>query len=135
MTLNVGRALRICRAARGLKQEALAAMCGVSGSQMSLVEQGKREMSLPTLERAAAALGIPMPWFMVLASDEETVAQVDGLTCVAILRWLQGQERTTNAPRREETSLAAAFSQDAAVRPVRAEEGVRRTSNPHHARR
>jgi DNA-binding XRE family transcriptional regulator len=55
---TVGRNLRRLRVARGMSQEAFAAILGVHRTFMGGVERGERNLTLRSLERVAATLGI-----------------------------------------------------------------------------
>jgi len=56
--LVVGRRIRALRADRGLTLEDLAPVIGRSVSQMSVIENGRRELKLGELEKIARALGV-----------------------------------------------------------------------------
>ena len=88
--LDIGRAVRICRAVRHMHQYELARAMDIGPSMISLVESGKRCPSLPALDRVAAACGIPLEWFILLASDTAGIDAAPPETCVSILRWMQG---------------------------------------------
>jgi transcriptional regulator with XRE-family HTH domain len=88
MTLRIGHAVSICRAAKGWSMATLANNADLTPSMLSLVEDGKRELSVDALERVTKALEIPMPHFLLLASDEQTVAEAPDTMCVGVLRWL-----------------------------------------------
>src|SRR5688572_23588005 len=53
----VGARLRELRRTRGVRQETLAAECGISASYLSRIEAGERHAGPPLLDRLAAALG------------------------------------------------------------------------------
>ena len=67
--MNIGKALRICRAARGLSQRDLAQKAGFSTSYISLVEQGKREPSLSGIKKLTEALSLPRDLLILLAIE------------------------------------------------------------------
>lgn len=67
--MNISRAIRTCRHARGLSQLALAAEVGISASYLSSLESGRKEPSLPLLRRIAAALDLPIDLVMLTAID------------------------------------------------------------------
>lgn len=54
----VGRNLRSYREAQGLSQEAFADVLGVHRTYMGAVERGERNLTLRSLERIAARLGL-----------------------------------------------------------------------------
>jgi transcriptional regulator with XRE-family HTH domain len=55
---TVGKNLRRHRLARGLSQEAFAEVLGVHRTYMGGVERGERNLTLRSLERVAAHLGV-----------------------------------------------------------------------------
>jgi transcriptional regulator with XRE-family HTH domain len=55
---RVGRNLRVFREARGLSQEAFAEVLGVHRTYMGAVERGERNLTLRSVERLAARIGI-----------------------------------------------------------------------------
>ena len=89
MTLRLGHAVAICRAARGWTQDELARRARLGPSMLSLVEAGHRQLSLDSVERVAAALDIAPSFTLLLASDEQAVAEAPPQMCAAILRWFQ----------------------------------------------
>ena len=53
--------LKTLREAKGLTQDQLAKRAGVTEAYVSMLENGKRKApSLPTLQRLAKALGVPV---------------------------------------------------------------------------
>lgn len=54
---NFGRRVRDARLARGLTQEQLAAIAGFDRTYVSLVERGKRNLSLLNIYQLASSLG------------------------------------------------------------------------------
>ncbi|MFC0081339.1 helix-turn-helix domain-containing protein [Aciditerrimonas ferrireducens] len=55
---RLGRSLRAIREAAGLSQEAFAERLGVHRTYVGGLERGERNLTLQTVERFAAALGI-----------------------------------------------------------------------------
>lgn len=66
--MDYGRALRICRAALKMSQQDVARRAQITTSYLSLIESGKREPSLGTLERVCKAMGVPAHLVMLLAA-------------------------------------------------------------------
>ena len=58
--VTLGQRLRHQRKARGLTLEQLGALVGRAPSQLSLIENGKREPKLSVLQAIAAGLGVPL---------------------------------------------------------------------------
>jgi transcriptional regulator with XRE-family HTH domain len=55
---TVGRNLRAYREARGLSQEAFAEVVGVHRTYMGGLERGERNLTLKSVERIAASIGL-----------------------------------------------------------------------------
>ena len=71
--MKYGKAIRICRAARGLSQKDLATKVGLDSSHISLIEAEKRSPSLETIERIAKSLNVPLHLLTLLASEQKDV--------------------------------------------------------------
>jgi len=57
---QVGSRIRELREAKGLSQEALAAVCELHRTYVGLIERGERNLSLTTVESIAEGLGVPV---------------------------------------------------------------------------
>jgi transcriptional regulator with XRE-family HTH domain len=55
-----GQRLRELRTGKGISQETLAESAGLHRTYVSSVERGERNVTLTTIEKLAAALGVPM---------------------------------------------------------------------------
>ena len=67
--MNISKALKLCRTQRSLTKVKLSELSGLSPSYLSLLEQGKRDPNLSTVNSLCTALNIPASIFMFLASD------------------------------------------------------------------
>lgn len=67
--MNYGKALRVARAMAGLQQKKLATLAGMDPSHISLIEMGKRQPSVRSIEKLSKALGIPNHLFTLLAAE------------------------------------------------------------------
>ena len=67
--MNISKAIQICRTQKGMTKTKLAELAGVSLSYLSLLERGKRDPNLSTINKICDALNIPVSIFMFLASD------------------------------------------------------------------
>jgi transcriptional regulator with XRE-family HTH domain len=71
--MQYGKAIRICRAARGISQKDLAAKADLNPSHVSLIEADRRTPSLATIEKISKALGVPTHLVMLLAAEPADV--------------------------------------------------------------
>ena len=69
--MNIGRAIKLCRNQKGFTKTKLAENSGLSVSYLTLLEQGKRDPNLSTLEKICLALQIPSTVLMFLAADAD----------------------------------------------------------------
>ena len=77
MRTDFAKAFRVIRAAHGLQQLELAQRIGISASQLSLIEKGKRQPSLKVIGNLGSATGVPRSLIMLLASDPNEVSDKD----------------------------------------------------------
>lgn len=77
LTTKLGRAIKLCRTQRNMSQSDLAEAAQLSVSYLSLVERGKRDSTLSTIEAIANALGVPVFILVFLAASEEEIAALD----------------------------------------------------------
>ena len=75
--MNISKALKLCRTQKGITKTELAEKADLSISYLSLLEQGKRDPNLSTINKLCIALNIPASIFMFLASD---VNELDGIS-------------------------------------------------------
>ena len=75
--MNFSKALKLCRTQKGISKTELAEKAGLSVSYLSLLEQGKRDPVLSTIDSICKALNIPSSIFMFLASD---VNELNGIS-------------------------------------------------------
>ena len=68
--MNIGQAIQLARSKRKLSQAALAKRAGISVSYLSLLERGRRDPPLSTLQRIAAALAMPVEILFFLGAEE-----------------------------------------------------------------
>jgi transcriptional regulator with XRE-family HTH domain len=75
--MNLGKAIQTCRIKRGLSQEGLARRAGCSISYLSMLENSKRDPTLSTIERIAAALNIPVEILFFLGAEKGEIAGIN----------------------------------------------------------
>lgn len=85
MRTDFAKAFRVIRAAYGLQQAELAPRIGISASQLSLIEKGKRQPSLKVIGNLSGATGVPTSLIMLLASDPAEVADNDVSELASVL--------------------------------------------------
>ena len=111
--LELGKAIRIVREAKGMRLGALAERAGVSVPFLSLVENGDRQPSLAVLRQLAEGLGIPPEVLIMVAQptsghleskDRTTQSLIESIQkLVSIendLRSKLGKEQKTSASKR-----------------------------------
>lgn len=75
--MEIGHALKICRSSRKLSLDDVADRSGLSQSYISMIESGKREPTLSSLEKIAKALAVPTLILMFLAADKDELQGLD----------------------------------------------------------
>lgn len=85
--MNIGKAIKLCRTQKGLTRTELAKNSDISISYLSLLEQGKRDPSLSTVEKLSNALHVPLSILIFLASDKNELSKElnDKLSSLALL--------------------------------------------------
>ncbi|MGK2913985.1 MAG: helix-turn-helix domain-containing protein [Porticoccaceae bacterium] len=81
--MEIGHALKICRSAKRFSLDELAERAGLSQSYLSMIESGKREPTLSSIEKVAKALGVPTPILLFLAAEK---GELEGLDAETIRR-------------------------------------------------
>lgn len=67
---DLGKRIKTIRINAGIKQKELAKKLGVTPNYLSLVECGKKQPSLPFMERLSKTLGAPINLFFLPAEAE-----------------------------------------------------------------
>lgn len=75
--MNIGHALKVCRSAKKLSLGELAGLTELSASYLSMIESGKREPRLSSLEKIADAMSVPVPILLFLAADSRELEGMD----------------------------------------------------------
>ncbi|WP_028218422.1 helix-turn-helix domain-containing protein [Paraburkholderia oxyphila] len=75
--MEIGRALKVCRSAKKLSLDELAERAGLSQSYLSMIESGKREPTLSSIEKVSNALGVPTPILLFLAAEKDELKGLD----------------------------------------------------------
>ena len=92
--MNIGQAIQLARSKRKLSQAALAKRAGISVSYLSLLERGRRDPPLSTLQRIAAALVMPVEILFFLGAEEWELGHLNrdlaGQLAITALELLNG---------------------------------------------
>jgi transcriptional regulator with XRE-family HTH domain len=75
--MNLAKAVRTARAARGLSQKQLAELSGLDPSYVSLLEAGKRNPSVSIVESIARAMGVPSAVLMLFGSEQSDLKYIN----------------------------------------------------------
>ena len=67
-----GQIIGILRTRRGMSQEVLSGLAGISRSHLAMIENGRKKANVETLWRIAAALDMPLS-DLIRMVEEETV--------------------------------------------------------------
>lgn len=76
--MNVARAIKLTRVARGLSQHELAETIGISASYLSLLESGRKEPSFSMVRRIAEGIGVSDDVLLLTAIDFKRINQKGG---------------------------------------------------------
>ena len=87
--LELGKAIRIVREAKGMRLAALAERASVSVPFLSLVENGERQPSLAVLRKLANGLGIPPEVLIMLSQPSTGHLQIKDRTTQSLVRAIQ----------------------------------------------
>jgi transcriptional regulator with XRE-family HTH domain len=74
--MNLGKAIKLCRTQKNMKQSDLADLAQISVSYLSLLEQGKRDPNFSTVQHIASALNIPISILAFLAAEKEEILDI-----------------------------------------------------------
>lgn len=88
---KLGLIVRDIRSSLGIRQKDLAREANVSVNYLCLLESGKREMSLATLNKVASVLNIPAIFIMSLAYDQDDIQKNEVRECISNVQQLTKQ--------------------------------------------
>ncbi len=67
-----GQIIGILRTRRGMSQEVLSGLAGISRSHLAMIENGRKKANVETLWRIAAALDMPLSDLIRMVEEETT---------------------------------------------------------------
>lgn len=100
MNTDFAKAFRVIRAAFGLQQAELAERIGISASQLSLIEKGKRQPSFRVVSNLGEVTSVPTSLIVLLSSDPDEIKEQDVSELASVLLRL-----LVNASSEEQRSL------------------------------
>jgi transcriptional regulator with XRE-family HTH domain len=74
--MNIGKAIKLCRIQKSMRQSELASKSRLSVSYLSLIEQGKRDPNISVLESIANGLDVPLSILVFLATDNSEIKKI-----------------------------------------------------------
>ena len=74
--MNYPKAIRIARSIADLSQGELADRAQIDRSYLSLIESGKRQASLDTIQKIARALKLPFHLLTLLGSEQQDIKEI-----------------------------------------------------------
>lgn len=69
--MDIGKAIKLCRNQKGFTKTKLAEISGLSISYLTLLEQGKRDPNISSIEKICSALDIPTVILIFLATEND----------------------------------------------------------------
>lgn len=70
---ELGKAIRLVRTVKGMKQEELGNLVGVADSYISLLEQGKRNPTWSILQKIGDSLGVGVSVLVMLSESDNSI--------------------------------------------------------------
>lgn len=86
--MEYGKAIKVARSVAGLTQRELAAKVGITPSYLSLIEAGRRSPTLPTVERIARCIGLPVHLLFLLAAEPDQLKKASKQDIAAVANTL-----------------------------------------------
>lgn len=75
--IELGKRIKELRKSRGLNQQALSDLLGISRGQISNLEHGRRGLDLPKLQKLCSALKVNLDYFGIEPNAEQTIELLD----------------------------------------------------------
>lgn len=95
--MQLGKTIKSCRKIQGYTLDKLASECDLSPSYLSLVEQGKREPSLSSLQSICDALKISLNVLLFLAAKPDEISELDSKSVNLISEAIESLLRDVSA--------------------------------------
>lgn len=76
ITVNIGRAIKLCRSQKGWTLRDLSKRAGMTVSHLSMIERNQRDASMTAMQALATAFGMPLNVLIFLAADSQELAGI-----------------------------------------------------------
>jgi len=74
--MNIGASIKHCREQKLISQKDLAELSGVSVSHLCLIENGKRDPSISTIESLSKAMQLPVSVLIFLSTETGDIDEI-----------------------------------------------------------
>jgi transcriptional regulator with XRE-family HTH domain len=74
--MNIGKAIKLCRIQKGMRQSELAKLAEISMAYLSLIENGKRDPNFSVLQTISRSLDVPLSILVFLATDNSELKEM-----------------------------------------------------------
>lgn len=74
--MNIGKAIKICRVQKKMRQADLAESSNISIAYLSLIEQGKRDPNFSVLQAISNGLDVPLSILVFLGTDNAELKEM-----------------------------------------------------------
>lgn len=74
--MNIGKAIKLCRTQKNMRQSDLAESAKISIAYLSLIEQGKRDPNFSVLQAISTGLDVPLSILVFLATDNTELKEM-----------------------------------------------------------
>ena len=68
-SVDIGRAVKLCRSQKGWTLRELSKQSGIAASHLSMIERNQRDASMSAMQALASAFGMPLNVLIFLAAD------------------------------------------------------------------
>jgi transcriptional regulator with XRE-family HTH domain len=74
--MNIGKAIKLCRVQKGMRQSELAESAEISVAYLSLIENDKRDPNFSVLQAISRSLDVPLSILVFLATDNSELKEM-----------------------------------------------------------
>jgi transcriptional regulator with XRE-family HTH domain len=74
--MNIGKAIKLCRVQKGMRQSELSESAKISVAYLSLIENDKRDPNFSVLQAISRSLDVPLSILVFLATDNSELKEM-----------------------------------------------------------